>query len=452
MSETLQKLMTMVEESTGELVELHQALVRIPSVNTGAPDSGNEIEVCRLLEERFKAEGISTLTLESAPTRGNLLACVGDQARPRLLLMSHVDVVPADESRWKLPPFSGQLVDGKIYGRGSDDAKSLASTGAMALVVLQRAGVSLQGELRFLAAADEEAGGRYGIAWLAEQHPEEVRADWALNEGGGMPVETPEGLAYLISLGEKGRMEARFGFSGRSGHGARPWLADNALFKLGQLLERLRNYQPEIDVSLPTFQHVHLFGIEGKPTPQNLDRLLAQLGSEDRALSSTLTALSRMSVAPTLASAGLKSNSIPASASLTCDIRTLPHQDEGYVRRELAQIMNGVEGASLELEVTAISNASPLDSPFVDQIRRATALALGRDEVLLIPGLTVGFTDSRCVRPLGTQAYGFAPICPDTDTVRPGVHGVDEAMEIENLVMRTKMQVALAYLTLGGGK
>jgi acetylornithine deacetylase/succinyl-diaminopimelate desuccinylase-like protein len=192
MSETLQKLMTMVEESTGELVELHQALVRIPSVNTGAPDSGNEIEVCRLLEERFKAEGISTLTLESAPTRGNLLACVGDQARPRLLLMSHVDVVPADESRWKLPPFSWQIVDSKIYGRGSDDAKSLASTGAMALVVLQRAGVSLQGELRFLAAADEEAGGTASPGWRNSIPRRSVRIGPS-TRGGGCPLRPPRG-------------------------------------------------------------------------------------------------------------------------------------------------------------------------------------------------------------------------------------------------------------------
>jgi acetylornithine deacetylase/succinyl-diaminopimelate desuccinylase-like protein len=319
----------------------------------------------------------------------------------------------------------------------------------MALILLKRASVPLHGELRFLAAADEEAGGRYGIAWLAENHPDEVRADWAVNEGGGMPLKTPQGLAYLVSLGEKGRMEAHFSFSGRSAHGARPWLADNALYKLGLLLERLRSYRPEIDLSLPTFQHLHLFGIDDKPSTENLEGLLAQLGEKNRALATTLTALSRMSIAPTMASAGLKSNSIPASASLTCDIRSLPHQDERYVRRELAQLMQGLDGVSLELDVTAVSNASPSDSPFVDQLQRATALALGREAVLLIPSLTVGFTDSRCVRPLGTQAYGFAPLYPDADTTRPGVHGVDEAMEIENLVLRTKMQVALAYLTLG---
>jgi len=447
--ETLQRLMRMVEESTDELVELHQALVRIPTVNTGAPDSGNEIEVCRLLEERFQADGIPTLTLESAPSRGSLLAYIGDQAKPRLLLMSHIDVVPVDESRWKLPPFSGQIVDGKVYGRGSDDAKSLTSTGAMALMLLKRAGIPLQGELRFLAAADEEAGGKYGIAWLAENHPDQVRADWAVNEGGGQPQETPEGLAYLISLGEKGRMEAHFDFNGRSSHAARPWLADNALYKVGQLLGRIQTYQPELDLRLATFQSLHLLGIEKELSVENLDPFLEQLGQQDPGLASTLTAMSRMSIAPTMSSAGLKSNSIPATASLTCDLRTLPHQDRDYVVGELEALMEGMEGVSLDVDVTATSNASPYDSPFVAHLQRATALALGREDLFLVPGLTLGFTDSRCVRPLGTQAYGFAPISPDGDTIRAGVHGVDEAMEIDNLVLRTKMQVVLACLALG---
>jgi acetylornithine deacetylase/succinyl-diaminopimelate desuccinylase-like protein len=447
MDQKLQRLFTMVEEATDELVALHQALVRIATVNTGAPDSGHETEVCRLLEERFKAEGIAALTLESAPWRGNLLARYGNQAGRRLLLMSHTDVVPVDKSRWKLPPFSAEIVDGKIYGRGSDDAKSLVSTGAMSLILLSRAGISLDGELRFLAAADEETGGRYGIAWLAEHHPHELQADWAVNEGGGKPVGTDDGLAYLISIGEKGRMEVRFDFDGRSAHAASPWLADNTLYKMAQLLDRLQHYQPEIDVTAPIFRHLDAFGVRTQPTPENLDELLAQL-PQDYAMESTLKTLSRLTIAPTMASAGLKSNSIPASASLTCDIRCLPHQDEAYVRGELTNIVKGLAGVSFALEVTAVSNASPADSPIVDQLQRATALALGRSDITLLPSLTGGFTDSRCVRPLGTQAYGFAPLSPNSNPVRSGVHGVDEYMEIENLVLRTKMLVALAYLTL----
>jgi len=160
----LKKLFDMVDEATDELVGLEQELVRIQSVNTGAPDSGHETEVCRLLEQRFNAEGIANVTLESAPERGNFIADMGGQAAPSLMFMSHTDVVPVeDESKWDYPPFSGEIVDGAVWGRGSDDCKSLTASGTMAMILLKRAGVSLNGNLRLLAAADEESGGFYGI-------------------------------------------------------------------------------------------------------------------------------------------------------------------------------------------------------------------------------------------------------------------------------------------------
>jgi acetylornithine deacetylase/succinyl-diaminopimelate desuccinylase-like protein len=266
-----------------------------------------------------------------------------------------------------------------------------------------------------------------------------------------LPVETTRGTAFLISLGEKGRLEAHFKINGRSSHAARPWLANNALYKLGQLLERLRAYQPEIDVSGDIFGALPLFGIDDTPTPGNLDRLLEQLGVKDAAKANVLKASSRMTLVPTMTSAGLKSNSIPATAGLTCDIRSLPHQDVNYVRGELEKLTEGIEGITLRLDVTAKANASRFDDPFVSLLGRATALALGRDEVTLVPSLSAGFTDSRCVRPLGAEVYGFAPLDPELDTSETGVHGVDEAFAIENLVLRTKMLVALAYLALGDG-
>jgi len=451
--QTLQKLFDMVDEATDELVELQQGLVRIPSINTGAPDSGNETEICRLLEHRFNAEGISNMTLESAPGRGNFIAHMGDKDNPCLMFMTHNDVVPIeDESKWDFPPFSGQIVDGKVFGRGSDDCKSITSSGAMAMFLLKRAGVSVNGELRFLAAADEESGGNYGIQWLAENHPEKIRADWAVNEGGGMPLKTVNGQqAYLFPIGEKGRIEARFNLSGCSAHGARPWYSDNALYKQAELLKRLRKYQDEAEINLstPVFDQLDLFGVKGDVTPENIDRLLDELEGSSEALARDLKGMSRISVTPTIVAAGAKSNSIPSKATLICDVRTLPHQDEAYVRQELNKLIDGIDGASYELDVWAISNSSPADSPFVDLMKRATELVLDQ-EILMIPSITIGFTDSRCVRPFGTEVYGFSPLTPDSDTTRTGIHGINEAMEISNLVFRTKMQIALVYLALKG--
>jgi acetylornithine deacetylase/succinyl-diaminopimelate desuccinylase-like protein len=449
----LMKLFDMVDEATDELVGLQQDLVRIQSVNTGAPDSGHETEVCRLLEQRFDAEGIANLTLESAPGRGNFIANMGNQAAPSLMLMSHADVVPVeDASQWDSPPFSGDVVDGAVWGRGSDDCKSLICSASMTMILLKRAGASLKGNLRMLASADEESGGLFGIQWLAANHPDRIRADWAVNEGGGMPHETVDGKqAYLFAVGEKGRIEARFAFAGRSAHGALPWYADNALYKLAELLRRLQQYQDnaEIDLSLPIFSQLQPFGAAGDVTTDNVDRLLDELEKTNEGLARELKGMSRISIAPTVTGAGAKSNSIPADATLICDVRTLPHQDEAYVRRELDRLIDGLNGVSYELAVWAASNSSPADGPFVDLMKRSIEKVLGR-EIIMIPELTVGFTDSRCVRPLGTHTYGFGPLTPDSDTIRPGVHSVNEAMEISNLVFLTKTQIALAWLALKG--
>ncbi len=449
----LMKLFDMVDEATDEVVALEQDLVRIQSVNTGAPDGGNETEVCRLLEQRLNAEGIANLTLESAPGRGNFIANMGNQAAPSLMFMSHTDVVPVeDESKWDLPPFSGEVVDGTVWGRGSDDCKSLVCSGSMAMILLKRARVSLKGNLRLLAAADEESGGRYGTQWLAANHPDRIRSDWAVNEGGGMPLKTVDGQqAYLLAVGEKGRIEARFSFAGRSAHGALPWYADNALYKLAELLRRLQQYQneAEIDLSLPVYSHLHLFGVAGEVTTDNVDRLLDELEGTYEGLARELKGMSRISIAPTITAAGAKSNSIPAGATLICDVRTLPHQDEAYVRRELDKLIDGLSGVSYDLATWAVSNSSPADDPFVDLMKRSTEKVLGQD-IIMIPELTVGFTDSRCVRPLGARTYGFAPLTPDSDTTRPGIHGINEAMEISNLVSLTKTQIALACLALQG--
>ncbi len=449
----VQILCHMADEAADELVEMHQELVRIPSINTGAPDSGHETQVCQALQRRFKAEGIPNITLESAPGRGNFIAHIGKREHPRLLLMSHSDVVPVeDESKWDFPPFSGQIRGGMVCGRGSEDCKSIVASSAMAMILCKRAGIPLNGELRFLAAADEESGGAYGIKWLAQNHPEQIRADWAINETGGIPIKTVQGQqAYLFCLGEKGRMEARFNITGRSAHGARPWDADNTLYKMAELLNRLHKYQDqaELDLSLPMFEHMHRFGIEAEVRPGNLDRLLDQLEGADQRLAHDLKGMSRISITPTIAAAGIKSNSIPSSGKLICDVRTLPSQNEAYVRQELDRLIDGVDGINYELDMWALSNSSPANSPFVDLMKRATESVLGQ-EILMIPSLSIGFTDSRCVRPLDVEVYGYAPLAPDSNTNRAGIHSINETMEISNLVFRTKIQVAIACLALKG--
>jgi len=234
---------------------------------------------------------------------------------------------------------------------------------------------------------------------------------------------------------------------GRSGHASVPWRADNPVPVLAEAIQRIAAYEPEIDVSHPYFRAVlGGLGLSQAPTAENIDRIAD--GLADPALGAYLKAASRMTVTPTLLQAGVKSNSIPDRATLVCDVRALPGQDDAFVQRELEHALQGLD-VSVEVDYTAVSNASPPDSPFLGTIRTALGHALGHDNFKVIPSLTVGFTDSRFVRPLGTQVYGFAPHHPEADRNRSGVHGNNEFMEIDSLLLRTRWALALAVETLG---
>jgi acetylornithine deacetylase/succinyl-diaminopimelate desuccinylase-like protein len=447
---TLDQLLASVDAARDEIVAFAQDLVRIPTVNQGArPDTGNETVLCEYLRDTLRRDGLASEIHESAPGRGNLIARrVGPGGGQRLLLMSHTDVVPVeDETLWEHPPFSGTLDRGRIYGRGADDDKADVVAQAMTLILLQRADARLRGELIYLAAADEESGGRWGAGWVAENRPELIRADFAINEGGGVPVHTPGGLVYPICTGEKGRLEATIVKHGRSGHASRPWSADNPVGTMGQVISRIVEYDPEIDVSHPFFRGIlAALGVETPPNAENIDRLADSL--EGRAgLATQLKAASRLTITPTMLDAGVKSNSIPDRCTLVCDVRALPGQDDRFVQAELEHLLAGLE-VEIQVQYTAIPNASPADSRFVGQCHRALELALGQP-VKILPGLTVGFTDSRFLRPLGTEVYGFAPHAPTAVSDRAGVHGNNEFIEVDTLLLRTKTALALACLTLG---
>lgn len=445
----LEQLLQQVDSLQDEIVALHQGLVRIPTINTGVMPTGNETAACTYLAAKLGGDGIAAQILESAPGRGNLVArLAGSRGAPSLMLMGHTDVVPVeDESQWLHPPFAAEIHNGRIYGRGAADMKGMVAGEAMAMIILKRAGLDLAGDLILAAAADEEAGGAYGMGWLARHHPELVRADYAINEGGGAPTKTPDGgLAYMYNVGEKGRYELRITLKGRGWHASQPWRTENILYHLPELLQRIKSYRPQIDTSAALFGFIHeLFGLPAPVTPANVDALADSLLPAQPGHSSALRAWSRLTLVPTMINAGVKSNSIAERCTVTCDIRSLPQQDEAYLRQEIGKLLDGLPGLSWELVCTAVSNASPADHPLADALHRATARAIGRADFRLLPGLTTGFTDSRLVRPLGCVTYGFAPDHPDTDVNLGGAHNINESEDIASLLTYTRMFVALAW-------
>ena len=443
----LNELLAQVDETFDDLISLHRDLVRIPSVNTGVMPTGNETEAADYASQWLAQDGIEAEVIESAPGRGNLIANLpGASGQNKLLFMSHLDVVPVeDESKWNYAPFGAEIEEGRIYGRGTYDCKGLLACQMMAMRLLKRNGISLSDNLVLASGADEESGGRYGFGWLAEHHPEKIKAPFAVNEGGGTHINIAGTTTYLLGVGEKGRLEVKLTVRGSSAHASTPWLGDNASYKVAEVLKRVESYQAERDTTSPIFNYLSTLAIEDVATPENVDQIIEDVRHRNPQLSSTLRALSRMTITPTMMSGGIKSNSVPEVCHITCDVRTLPHQDDAYARRELEEILQGMEGVDMDIHYMAVPNSSSYETDFAQRIKEATRLSLGRDDLNWIPSISTGFTDSRFLRPLGTTTYGFNGSHPDDDPLLARMHGTDESIGIKSLMSGTKIMLALAY-------
>lgn len=448
---SLDELFAQVDAQIDEIVALEQALVRIPSVNTGFMPTGDETPVCEYIRDWLAEDGIASEILESAPNRGNIIARIeGRNSDAGLMFMSHTDVVPVEEEeKWRFPPFSATIADGRIYGRGASDCKGLLTAQLYAMRLLARNGIALEDSLILASGADEEHGGRYGFGWLADNYPDKIRAPFAVNEGGGVPIESPSGLTYLLGTGEKGRLQVEIDIKGVSAHASVPWQGSNAMYTLHRILRRIEEYEPERDTSTEIFDHLSTFAIEHKPSAENVDEIIADTQPDNPRFASMLRALSRMTLTPTMISGGIKSNSVPETIRLTCDVRTLPHQSDDYLREQLDTILEGIPNATYEIDYMAVPNSSAFETALGDSIRQATARALNRDDIQWVPAISTGFTDSRFTRPLGTITYGFSGSHPDDDPMLSRAHGTDESVGISSLISGTKIMLALAIDILG---
>ena len=480
MPATVDELFDMLDEARDELIELTQALVQIPSVNTGhnheppwsgsetpgefaepivpyilqgSSATGDELPCAELLRDKLSEAGIDAVIYKSQENRANVTASIGAGNGPSLLYMSHIDVVPVeDESQWTYPPFGAEIHDGRIWGRGAADMKGTVAAETMAMILLKRAGIEPQGTLKLAVCADEESGGAYGFGWLAQHQPETITADFAINEGGGAPIRSGDRLIYPINTGEKGRLEARIHITGRGFHASQPWKADNAIYKAEEVIRRIREYEPEVSTAHELFRHLDtLAGVTTDVTDDNIDQIIADLWEERESLASFLRAASRMTLVASMIDGGVKSNSVAENCLITCDVRSLPHQDSAYVQSEIERIVDGVEGVRVEVIETSIPSDSTFDHEFADHVMNATKSTLkrtaGRDDIEFVPGITVGFTDSSFVRPFGNIAYGFTPGHPDSDPSKSGAHNINESADIESIVTICRFMIALAFAT-----
>ena len=214
---------------------------------------------------------------------------------------------------------------------------------------------------------------------------------------------------------------------------------------MGQVVKRIEDYQAERDVSLEFFKYLSNLAIEDKPTINNIDEIISGFEFENKHMASMLKAQSRMTITPTMVHGGVKSNSVPESINLTCDVRTLPHQDQIYLEEELAKIFKGINGLDYTIDYMAIPNSSPYETSFIDTLKDVTQRIVDRSNLQWVPAVCSGFTDSRFTRNLGVETYGFMGAHPDDDPMVTNIHGTDESESVKSLVVSTKIMLGLAY-------
>jgi acetylornithine deacetylase/succinyl-diaminopimelate desuccinylase-like protein len=361
------------------------------------------------------------------PERPNLVARLrGESEGPTLTLLGHVDTVRADREAWSRDPWSGDLVDGWVWGRGALDMKGQVAAELAACLELARDGWRPPvGELLLVLTVDEEAGGGLGARWLCEEQPELVRSDFVVNEGGGGMIEFEGRRLYALCVGEKGIFRVRLRTRGTAGHASLPRIGENALLKLAPYLARLQEQPPP------------------EPAPDGLELLSQLLGDRFEGREEAVAGLDRLrskqplladflvepmlgvTLTPTVAHAGNKANVIPSAAEALIDCRVPPGLGEDQARRRIETVL-GDGDYELEFTEAVIGNRSSADSRLHDAIDEWLREVDADGE--LAPIVMPGFSDSNWFRAaFDSVVYGF---CPHREIglfeAAPLIHGADE--------------------------
>jgi acetylornithine deacetylase/succinyl-diaminopimelate desuccinylase-like protein len=418
------------EQLQQETTEVLQRLVRFNTVNP----PGQERPAIEYLESYLREAGFATEVLAAIGDRPNLVADLhGADDGPTLCFLGHVDTVLADPSEWRHDPWSGDVADGSLWGRGALDMKSQVAAEAVAAVALAREGWRpAHGYLKLVFVSDEETGGDFGAHWLTETHPQKVRCDMLLNEGGGQVFEYEGRRRYGVCCAEKGIFRFTVTARGAAGHASLPRTGDNALLKLGPVLERLAGAPPSFLVTEAPAALLRGLGQDPEEPEIALERVI----STDPALAVFLEPMLGVTLTPTMAHASDKINVIPSRATIKVDCRVPPGFGEEAARRRIGEVLGdgGDNGFEIAFTETVTGNASPVDTDFMRAIDRWVR---GSDPgAESVPLILPGFSDSRWFRDAFPEcvAYGFFPqrYQPMLEAA-PLVHNADERIDVRDL-------------------
>lgn len=417
------------EELHAEAISICQTLIRIPSVNYG-DGKGDESAIAAKVVELLGEVGITAKIYESAPGRCNVIANIkgSNQERPGLVVHGHLDVVPASAQDWSVDPFSAEIKDGMIWGRGAVDMKNMDAMIIAIFRMWARKGIKPPRDIVLAFFADEEAGSTFGSRWMVANHPEVFKGcTEAISEVGGFSVTVAgNNRLYFIEAAQKGIHWMKLSAAGRAGHGSM-MNPENAITRISDAVGKLGSYEWPQRYTKTVKQ---LFGriaeVTGKKyNEEDLRPLLAEIGPMARMIGATL----QNTANPTMLEAGYKANVIPQSASAVIDGRFLP----GY-ENELNQTIKEIVGPDISIET--ITHDISLEVDFEGDLVEAMnqAILTFDPEAIPVPYLMSGGTDNKALSELAIIGFGFSPLKlpPDLDFMAL-FHGVDERVPVDGL-------------------
>jgi acetylornithine deacetylase/succinyl-diaminopimelate desuccinylase-like protein len=416
-------LISAAETIETEAVEWLKAYLQIETVNP----PGNESRAVDYIANIFEQEGIEFNSAESAPGRGNIWARIEGGDKPALVLLHHSDVVPANEKYWDFDPFSGEIKDGYILGRGALDMKGTGISHLANFINLHRQGKKLNRDVIFIGAADEESGGNFGVGWLVKNHPEIFEGAGLLLNEGGSGYKSNDSIVFSVEITQKVPVWLRLTAIDTPGHGSSP-RSTSSVSRVVKALNIIWNnpFPPRI---IPEVEKVFIERSGGLDEPYSSEYRNIKESIKDpifmqrlQSFSASAHALTRDTCSLTRMMGSSKINVVPPEAWAEVDCRMLPDRTtEEFISDFKALIKD--TGVEVELIMSAVPAISQTDSELFLAIEDFSKNNYPGSRVA--PSVSTGFTDSRFTRGLGIQSYGFNPLISTGDEYS-SIHGNNE--------------------------
>jgi len=402
------KLFAECEEDRQEVIDLSSKLIRIPSENP----PGNTIEIIEFIKDWLKNRKINNVTiLSKEKTKPNLIVEIGS-GNPVLALNGHADVVPAgDRARWEFDPFSGEIKNGLLLGRGASDMKAGLAGIIYAFRLIAKYKDSLKGTLRLIVVSDEEVGGECGSGYLYAKHKKYMEAD------GCIIAEPSDSGKGGCTIGQKGNLWVKFSAKGMSAHGSLgPYVGDNAIVNLSKLIPKadiIRSIQsnpPSDTLSVMKHSKEDIVKKYGKPEIANVfDHVTVNIG---------------------LIKGGDAPNIVPALAEMVWDMRVPIGIGTQKVMNKIQEITKDSSGISVKILEKGEPNYTPIDTRIIQSLAKNVKKIIGMD---LNATYQWASSDARLFRCIGTPTLQFGP------SISEGIHSFNEKVKVDDIISATKV-------------